>query len=57
MFQLTGDQGNQWKQAHVPLPRDGIKLIIEAIRGSTSDSDIALDDMQLSANDCQGEWH
>ncbi|XP_067932933.1 MAM and LDL-receptor class A domain-containing protein 1-like [Watersipora subatra] len=54
LWSQTGDQGDNWKQGRVRIVGGATKLIITAIRGTTADSDIAIDDLKLSLTDCDG---
>ena len=51
---FIGNQGNRWLEGKVRLPVGTVKVILTAVRGSTDDSDIALDDLSLSTTDCMG---
>ncbi|XP_069693713.1 uncharacterized protein [Periplaneta americana] len=49
-FTKTGDQGNQWFQAIVLLPsmNQSFQVVIEAVRGASYVSDIAIDDVKIA---------
>ena len=51
-FNLNGNQGNEWKQALIPLRSvgDNFELYIEAVMGTNGN--IALDDLNLYDTDC-----
>lgn len=53
-LKLSGDSGNQWRLAEVPLPKGAARVKIVGVRGNNSDSDIALDDLQLMGRECHG---
>lgn len=51
VWSLSGSQGNQWKRANVTLGKMILtEVAIRGIRGSSFDSDIALDDITFT--DC-----
>ncbi|XP_052086300.1 MAM and LDL-receptor class A domain-containing protein 1-like [Mytilus californianus] len=53
IFTMSGDQGNQWNESAIFIPAmDDLKVIFEGIRGSSSKSDIALDDIKLIPGTC-----
>ncbi|CAC5390031.1 unnamed protein product [Mytilus coruscus] len=53
IFTMSGDQGNQWNEKAIFIPAmDDLKVIFEGIRGSSSKSDIALDDIKLIPGTC-----
>ncbi|XP_063407272.1 MAM and LDL-receptor class A domain-containing protein 1-like isoform X2 [Mytilus trossulus] len=53
IFTMSGDQGNQWNESAIFIPAmDNLKVIFEGIRGSSSKSDIALDDIKLIPGTC-----
>ncbi|XP_066586047.1 uncharacterized protein [Prorops nasuta] len=49
LFNLSGDQGNQWKEGRFQLPKTDkdFQIIIEGVRGSSYVSDIAVDDVAI----------
>lgn len=52
-FQLSGDQGTNWKSMQLNLSLNSqTKIIIESVRGAGWSSDIAIDDVRLSACSC-----
>lgn len=38
----------------VPLPANSVKVQFKAVRGSTDDSDVAIDDILLTPDNCNG---
>jgi len=51
LWQLSGNQGNSWYKATVPLDFDGIyRVMFEGVVGSTAFSDIAIDDVEFLEN-------
>ena len=53
MWSLSGDQGNQWMSASVPVNSNSpFSVVFEGVRGSGSQGDIALDDVVYTATPC-----
>ena len=53
LWRLVGQQGNAWKQGVAPFtPNATHQIIFEGVRGSSDLSDIALDDLYVSREDC-----
>uniref|UniRef100_A0A1B6MVJ5 MAM domain-containing protein n=2 Tax=Graphocephala atropunctata TaxID=36148 RepID=A0A1B6MVJ5_9HEMI len=55
LFSQSGDQGNQWKQAVLPLPPldSNFQIVIEGVRGTGYEGDTAIDDVKLGEEgDC-----
>ncbi|KAJ7371578.1 hypothetical protein OS493_024253 [Desmophyllum pertusum] len=51
LWQLSGNQGNNWYKATVPLNFDGTyKVTFEGVVGSTALGDIAIDDVEFQEN-------
>ncbi|XP_054257257.1 zonadhesin-like [Macrosteles quadrilineatus] len=50
LFNKSGDQGNQWLQAVIPLPEtsSSFQIVMEGVRGASYDGDIAIDDVKLA---------
>ncbi|XP_010847042.1 PREDICTED: MAM domain-containing glycosylphosphatidylinositol anchor protein 1 [Bison bison bison] len=64
-WSLSGNKGNVWQQAHVPInPSGPFQIIFEGVRGSGYLGDIAIDDVTLKKGECprkqmdpnKGEW-
>ncbi|XP_045428738.1 MAM domain-containing glycosylphosphatidylinositol anchor protein 1 isoform X3 [Pipistrellus kuhlii] len=52
-WSLSGNKGNVWQQAHVPInPSGPFQIIFEGIRGSGYLGDIAIDDVTLKKGEC-----
>ncbi|XP_047128245.1 MAM and LDL-receptor class A domain-containing protein 1 isoform X1 [Hydra vulgaris] len=53
MWQLIGNQGNQWFQGRMGLnvPTD-YQIVVEAIRGASYTGDIAVDDFEFTVGSC-----
>lgn len=52
-WSLSGNQGNLWSQATVNVPSDQqYVIIIEGVRGGNYSSDIAIDDVRITATNC-----
>lgn len=49
-----GNQGREWRLAELSLPRDAMKIKVVGVRGSNSNSDIALDNLKLMERSCKG---
>jgi len=54
IWSLDGDQGKDWKDAHVTInsPVNRYRIDIEGIRGSTFYGDIGIDDIAFSQGSC-----
>ncbi|KAJ7404291.1 hypothetical protein WISP_146768 [Willisornis vidua] len=53
VWSLSGNRGNMWQQAHVPInPPGPFQLIFEGVRGTSYEGDIAIDDVTLKKGDC-----
>uniref|UniRef100_A0A8D0G5L0 MAM domain containing glycosylphosphatidylinositol anchor 1 n=1 Tax=Sphenodon punctatus TaxID=8508 RepID=A0A8D0G5L0_SPHPU len=53
VWSLSGNRGNSWQQAHVPInPPGPFQLIFEGVRGTSYEGDIAIDDVTLKKGDC-----
>ncbi|XP_042189083.1 MAM domain-containing glycosylphosphatidylinositol anchor protein 1 [Callorhinchus milii] len=53
VWTLSGNQGNQWKQANVTInPVGPFQIIFEAVRGRGYLGDIGLDDVSISQSAC-----
>ncbi|KAH3830591.1 hypothetical protein DPMN_103836 [Dreissena polymorpha] len=58
---LSGNQGDQWKQAKFTIfPTGNYQIVFEGISGDYSDGDIAIDDIMVTIGDCNttdcGPW-
>uniref|UniRef100_A0A8C9KVD2 MAM domain containing glycosylphosphatidylinositol anchor 1 n=1 Tax=Phocoena sinus TaxID=42100 RepID=A0A8C9KVD2_PHOSS len=52
-WSLSGNKGNAWQQAHVPInPSGPFQIIFEGVRGSGYLGDIAIDDITLKKGEC-----
>lgn len=52
-FQKIGDQGNQWNSTEIDIPPvQNLQIIIEGVRGSSYDGDIAIDAIELRSHNC-----
>ncbi|XP_070371091.1 MAM domain-containing glycosylphosphatidylinositol anchor protein 1 isoform X3 [Equus asinus] len=52
-WSLSGNKGNVWQQAHVPInPSGPFQIIFEGVRGSGYLGDIAIDDVTLKKGEC-----
>ncbi|XP_011431595.3 uncharacterized protein [Magallana gigas] len=52
-FQKIGDQGNQWNSTEIDIPpMQNLQIIIEGVRGSSYDGDIAIDAIELRSHNC-----
>ncbi|XP_078692072.1 MAM and LDL-receptor class A domain-containing protein 1-like [Branchiostoma floridae x Branchiostoma belcheri] len=55
LWSLAGDQGDVWHNATVGLaPGSNVNIVFEAVRGSTSRGDIAIDDVSGRTTSCGG---
>ncbi|KAM6184001.1 MAM domain-containing glycosylphosphatidylinositol anchor protein 1 isoform 2-T2 [Erethizon dorsatum] len=53
VWSLSGNKGNVWQQAHVPInPSGPFQIIFEGVRGSGYLGDIAIDDVTLKKGEC-----
>ncbi|XP_048583019.1 MAM and LDL-receptor class A domain-containing protein 1 isoform X2 [Nematostella vectensis] len=54
LWTLSGNQGQRWQMAQVPINYTGetIQLLLEGVRGSDYTGDIAVDDIVVSTNSC-----
>ncbi|XP_049689770.1 MAM domain-containing glycosylphosphatidylinositol anchor protein 1 isoform X3 [Accipiter gentilis] len=53
VWSLSGNRGNMWQQAHVPInPPGPFQIIFEGVRGTSYEGDIAIDDVTLKKGDC-----
>ncbi|XP_030219477.1 zonadhesin isoform X1 [Gadus morhua] len=53
VWSMVNDQGSEWHQAFVDIKEKGtFQIIIEAIRGSTALSDVAIDDISIQFGSC-----
>nr|XP_054969540.1 MAM domain-containing glycosylphosphatidylinositol anchor protein 1 isoform X4 [Pan paniscus] len=52
-WSLSGNKGNVWQQAHVPISPSGpFQIIFEGVRGPGYLGDIAIDDVTLKKGEC-----
>ncbi|XP_057298293.1 MAM and LDL-receptor class A domain-containing protein 2-like isoform X2 [Hydractinia symbiolongicarpus] len=55
MKSIPGNQGNKWIQGEVGLhSRTSFQVIIEAVRGSSYNGDISIDDINIKDGNCVG---
>jgi len=56
IWQLQGDQGQQWVQGQAPIPATAVsyRIMIEGVRGRSYNGDIALDDITFTSSNCGG---
>lgn len=54
-FSITGNHGVDWIEANIDLPENTTKIQFIGTRGSSSDSDIALDNILMSVLTCPGK--
>jgi len=50
-----GDQGDVWHQGELSLPAEFTQVFLIAVRGSGTNSDIAVDDLLLTTAPCSGK--
>ncbi|KAM7368110.1 hypothetical protein PAMP_014360 [Pampus punctatissimus] len=54
VWSLSGNQGDRWKQAKVSIhPTASFQVVLEGIRGSGIEGDIAIDDVTLEEGECR----
>ncbi|XP_053093435.1 MAM domain-containing glycosylphosphatidylinositol anchor protein 2 isoform X7 [Pangasianodon hypophthalmus] len=54
VWTLSGSQGDHWKQARVNIhPTSSFQMILEGIRGSGIEGDIAIDDVAIEEGECR----
>ncbi|XP_067335871.1 MAM domain-containing glycosylphosphatidylinositol anchor protein 2-like isoform X2 [Channa argus] len=54
VWSLTGNQGNRWIQAKVNIhPTSAFQIVMEGIRGSGIEGDIAIDDITIEEGECK----
>ena len=57
MWSKSGNQGDTWKIGCIPLPAgNDIELSFEAVKGSGPKSDIAIDDVEVTWENCAGKF-
>ena len=56
VWTISGNQGTQWKQMQTDITNKGAnyRVVIEAVRGPTFNSDIAIDDIVMTPGTCSG---
>lgn len=56
VWSKSGNQGPQWYQDQVPILNPGVnyRVVFEAVRGSSINSDVAIDDIAMVPGDCTG---
>ncbi|XP_053315805.1 MAM domain-containing glycosylphosphatidylinositol anchor protein 1 [Spea bombifrons] len=53
VWSLSGDRGNKWQQANVPIDPSGpFQVVFEGVRGPGVEGDIAIDDITVKKGDC-----
>jgi len=58
LWSRSGNAGNQWRLGKVPIPitkANNFRVVWEAIRGNTANSDMAIDDYKLYDRECPEE--
>ncbi|KTF87949.1 hypothetical protein cypCar_00037127 [Cyprinus carpio] len=54
VWTLSGNQGDRWRQARVNInPTSSFQMVLEGIRGSGIEGDIAVDDVTIEEGECQ----
>ncbi|KAM4625642.1 MAM domain-containing glycosylphosphatidylinositol anchor protein 2 [Polymixia lowei] len=54
VWSLTGNQGDRWRQAKVNIhPTTTFQMVVEGVRGSGIEGDIAIDDVTIEEGDCK----
>ncbi|MEQ2208978.1 hypothetical protein XENOCAPTIV_021416, partial [Xenoophorus captivus] len=54
VWSLTGNQGNYWRQARVNIhPTTAFQVVMEGVRGSGIEGDIAADDVTIEEGECK----
>uniref|UniRef100_A0A3Q4I9Z6 MAM domain containing glycosylphosphatidylinositol anchor 2a n=1 Tax=Neolamprologus brichardi TaxID=32507 RepID=A0A3Q4I9Z6_NEOBR len=54
VWSLTGNQGDRWRQAKVKIhPTTAFQMVIEGVRGSGIEGDIAIDDVAIEEGECK----
>ncbi|KAK9959939.1 hypothetical protein ABG768_010029 [Culter alburnus] len=54
VWTLSGNQGDRWRQARVNInPTSSFQIILEGIRGSGIEGDIAIDDVTIEEGECR----
>ncbi|XP_030575161.1 MAM domain-containing glycosylphosphatidylinositol anchor protein 2 isoform X1 [Archocentrus centrarchus] len=54
VWSLTGNQGDRWRQGKVNIhPTTAFQMVIEGVRGSGIEGDIAIDDVTIEEGECK----
>ncbi|XP_058470669.1 MAM domain-containing glycosylphosphatidylinositol anchor protein 2 [Solea solea] len=54
VWSLSGNQGNRWRQATVNIhPSSAFQIVMEGVRGSGVEGDIAIDDVTIEEGECK----
>lgn len=54
VWSLTGNQGDRWRQAKVNIhPTTAFQMVMEGVRGSGIEGDIAIDDVTIEEGQCK----
>ncbi|XP_036006474.1 MAM domain-containing glycosylphosphatidylinositol anchor protein 2 [Fundulus heteroclitus] len=54
VWSLTGNQGNNWRQARVNIhPTTAFQVVMEGVRGSNNEGNIAIDDVTIEEGECK----
>ncbi|TKS86255.1 MAM domain-containing glycosylphosphatidylinositol anchor protein 2 [Collichthys lucidus] len=54
VWSLTGNQGDRWRQAKVNIhPTTAFQIVMEGVRGSGIEGDIAIDDVTIEEGECK----
>ncbi|XP_051254884.1 MAM domain-containing glycosylphosphatidylinositol anchor protein 2 [Dicentrarchus labrax] len=54
VWSLTGNQGDRWRQAKVNIhPTTAFQMMMEGVRGSGIEGDIAIDDVTIEEGECK----
>uniref|UniRef100_A0AAV2JJE0 MAM domain containing glycosylphosphatidylinositol anchor 2a n=1 Tax=Knipowitschia caucasica TaxID=637954 RepID=A0AAV2JJE0_KNICA len=54
VWSLNGNQGDRWRQARVTIqPTSAFQIVLERVRGSGIEGDIAIDDISIEEGECK----
>uniref|UniRef100_W5LMW2 MAM domain containing glycosylphosphatidylinositol anchor 2 n=1 Tax=Astyanax mexicanus TaxID=7994 RepID=W5LMW2_ASTMX len=54
VWTLSGNQGDRWRQARVNIhPTSSFQMVLEGVRGSGIEGDIAIDDVTIEEGECR----